>query len=134
MKPKTRNKLTDTPENIKEAIDWILRVAGRDRKAAAYSIASLSSEVFTLLDGVFGDSTKEQRVLGLEAIAKLYGWLQGTGSGSHDGIKKLIDGLFSGVAKFIGYEKVKTKGVDWGGIVKRTYSSAYDKEATLEKT
>ncbi|GIX62389.1 variant erythrocyte surface antigen-1 family protein [Babesia caballi] len=43
-------KLTDPPENLKEAIDWVLRVSGGDSNNDDSAIKGLSEELIKLLD------------------------------------------------------------------------------------
>ncbi|GIX60589.1 variant erythrocyte surface antigen-1 family protein [Babesia caballi] len=98
-------KLTDCPSNLKEAIDWILRVTGKDGQdtndQGARAINALSAEVQTLLNQVkdFGPEIK----IVTDAL--------NTNSGNGGLITKLADGL----RQFIGYEdgtiKYATHGI-----------------------
>ncbi|GIX61599.1 variant erythrocyte surface antigen-1 family protein [Babesia caballi] len=90
-------KLTDCPSNLKEAIDWILRVTGKDGQDSGIGddggTAGLANAVTVLLEGVKSSS--------LELNTKLEAIMEALKAGSPNG---LIDNLATGLAKFIGYE------------------------------
>ncbi|GIX63842.1 collagen alpha-1(I) chain isoform X3 [Babesia caballi] len=128
-----KRSLTDTPENIKEAIDWILRVTGKDGQDPGSGTTELAKQLYNIVNGTF--SSADNSVLNeadVQALKSLYSWVGRNNNG--DGIKKLVDALASGLATFIGYEKITQRGLYWGGIVKRMYKSSYDKGAKLDKT
>ncbi|GIX62249.1 variant erythrocyte surface antigen-1 family protein [Babesia caballi] len=61
------NKLTDPPKNLKEAIDWVLRVSGRDNgHNEAEGIKGLAKELITLLDKDAGEVARG--VLGVMGV------------------------------------------------------------------
>ncbi|GIX65413.1 variant erythrocyte surface antigen-1 family protein [Babesia caballi] len=90
-----QKQLTDCPSNLKEAIDWILRVTGKDGGGGdnGGAITKLSEEVKKLLDEVKGADAG----LGAE-IDKVKNAL---GNGSSGLMKSLADGL----QQFIGYKE-----------------------------
>ncbi|GIX62988.1 uncharacterized protein BcabD6B2_24230 [Babesia caballi] len=87
-------KLTDCPSNLKEAIDWILRVTGKDGQVGGTGdgTTALSEQVKKLLEEVKSADPK----LSAE-IKKVTEALNGSGAGL---IAKLADGL----QQFIGYQ------------------------------
>ncbi|GIX62605.1 variant erythrocyte surface antigen-1 family protein [Babesia caballi] len=94
-----------TPSNLKEAIDWILRVTGQDGQdsGSQEAIKALAGEVKNLLR----DVAKSDAKLGPE-IENVKKALNGSGN---DSITKLAEGL----AKFIGYSGQDGK-IGTGGI------------------
>ncbi|GIX65421.1 variant erythrocyte surface antigen-1, alpha subunit [Babesia caballi] len=101
-----QKQLTDCPSNLKEAIDWILRVTGKDGQDNGQgntAITALTKEVQKLLEEVKGADAG----LG-EQIDKVKNAL---GNGSSGLIKSLADGL----QQFIGYENQHGK-IGTGGI------------------
>ncbi|GIX62377.1 uncharacterized protein BcabD6B2_18120 [Babesia caballi] len=103
-------QLTDCPSNLKEAIDWILRVTGKDGGGGdnGGAITKLSEEVKKLLDEVKGADAG----LGAE-IDKVKNAL---GNGSSGLIKSLADGL----QQFIGYNGTNISSgplITGGGIL-----------------
>ncbi|GIX63911.1 uncharacterized protein BcabD6B2_33460 [Babesia caballi] len=84
--------LTDCPSNLKEAIDWILRVTGKDGGGHS-GTQHLAEAVSKLLDDV-KDSSPELK----KTLKKIKEVLN---PGGNNG---LIDNLATGLAKFIGYE------------------------------
>ncbi|GIX64188.1 variant erythrocyte surface antigen-1 family protein [Babesia caballi] len=93
------------PSNLREAIDWILRVTGKDgQQSGGQAINALTKEVKSLLNEVrdFGTGFKK------DAFDKVMSALS-TGSGN-DLITKLADGL----QQFIGYQSGNTKGLITG--------------------
>ncbi|EDO07870.1 variant erythrocyte surface antigen-1 [Babesia bovis T2Bo] len=129
--------LTDSPANLKEAIDWVLRVTGKDGKSLNDDdcICGLAAAVCDLLDGVDMSHLGDLAVGGNLNIASLLSTVQGI-RGTKT-VRNLIEGLGKGLAKFIGWnESAHTNGgtsVDGSGIgqqnssaEKTGYSSAYN--------
>ncbi|GIX61087.1 variant erythrocyte surface antigen-1 family protein [Babesia caballi] len=86
--------LTECPSNLKEAIDWILRVTGKDGQTPNKDgTAALSKQVTQLLESVHGSGSG----LGLEFTEVKDALADGSSSGL---IAKLADGL----QQFIGYD------------------------------
>ncbi|GIX66148.1 variant erythrocyte surface antigen-1 family protein [Babesia caballi] len=93
MSENSGKPLLDCPSNLKEAIDWILRVTGKDGQSGGSSdgTTELTKQVKKLLYEVENSDTK----LG-EEIKKV---MNALGNGKSDLITKLADGL----QQFIGY-------------------------------
>ncbi|GIX63659.1 extracellular matrix-binding ebh [Babesia caballi] len=91
MATATGKQLTDSPSNLKEAIDWILRVTGKDSGGGQgeVAISKLSEQVRKLLEEV----EKSASGTGAE-ITKVKKALDGG---------KLIINLADGLRQFIGY-------------------------------
>ncbi|GIX61167.1 variant erythrocyte surface antigen-1 family protein [Babesia caballi] len=92
-----KRSLTEPPTNLKEAIDWILRVTGKDGQdkggKGEQAIKALTEEVKNLLQGVKGsDPGLSQQEF--EQVT------QALGTGSNGLITKLAEGL----QQFIGYQ------------------------------
>ncbi|GIX60628.1 variant erythrocyte surface antigen-1 family protein [Babesia caballi] len=90
-------KLTDCPSNLKEAIDWILRVTGKDGQDSGdgqgNGTQQLADAASTLLEGVKDINSK----ITID--------------------QDLINNLATGLAKFIGYENLgQSKKIGDGGI------------------
>ncbi|GIX64375.1 variant erythrocyte surface antigen-1 family protein [Babesia caballi] len=89
---------SDSPSNLKEAIDWILRVTGKDGQdkggQGATAIKALTEQVKTLLESVIGSDPGLKKDAFENVISAL------GNSGSDTLITKLADGL----QQFIGYE------------------------------
>ncbi|GIX60621.1 variant erythrocyte surface antigen-1 family protein [Babesia caballi] len=97
-------KLTDCPSNLKEAIDWILRVTGKDTVGGSQNGSSqLADAVSKLLEGVQSSSPGLK-----EKLDEIKGALS---SGPNNGI---IGALAEGLAKFK------------EGIKSMNYNSAYE--------
>ncbi|GIX60718.1 variant erythrocyte surface antigen-1 family protein [Babesia caballi] len=98
--PDTGNKLTDCPSNLREAIDWILRVTGKDGGGSDDSTVELAKQLHMLLKDVskddIGQSGREA-----EVVKRLTGLLGD--HESHEVLQGLITSLASGLATFIGY-------------------------------
>ncbi|GIX65455.1 variant erythrocyte surface antigen-1 family protein [Babesia caballi] len=92
--PPASTSLFDCPSNLKEAIDWIVRVTGKDGQdgAGQNGTDALTQQVKTLLESVKNSDSG----VGHE-IEKVIGALNGSGDGL---IAKLADGL----QQFIGYD------------------------------
>ncbi|GIX61468.1 variant erythrocyte surface antigen-1 family protein [Babesia caballi] len=101
MSGNSGKRLTDCPSNLKEAIDWILRVTGKDggQGADGQAIKALTQQVKTLLGEVQGSDPKLSAV-----ITKVR---QALGNGSDGLIPKLAEGL----ATFIGYQDGNNQGL-----------------------
>ncbi|GIX66409.1 variant erythrocyte surface antigen-1 family protein [Babesia caballi] len=95
-------KLTDCPSNLKEAIDWILRVTGKDGGGGVNNngISELAKEVQKLLESV-----KESDPGLSQEIENVISAL-GTGSGNG-----LIGKLADGLQHFIGYDPGGNNGI-----------------------
>ncbi|GIX62559.1 uncharacterized protein BcabD6B2_19940 [Babesia caballi] len=118
----TGKKLTDCPSNLKEAIDWILRVTGKDGQSGGggdqngtQAIEALSSQVMKLLESVKESDPNFSAEIG--KVIQVLG-----GSGTTGLVTRLADGL----KKFIGYGS--NGQADGKGIIKssNSYQSAYD--------
>ncbi|GIX63231.1 variant erythrocyte surface antigen-1 family protein [Babesia caballi] len=103
--------ISDCPSNLKEAIDWILRVTGKDGQDTSQqgqqAIKALSTQVKELLEKVKGADT------GLSAqMDKVIGALD-NGSGNTGLIGKLADGH----QQIIGYNGKTFSGVNTTGQI-----------------
>ncbi|GIX63402.1 extracellular matrix-binding ebh [Babesia caballi] len=104
----------DSPSNLKEAIDWILRVTGKDGHDSSHgttAITALTQQVTQLLSEVGKSETK----LGSK-LDEIKNALGTSGSGN------LITNLVKGLQQFIGYEggmlsDSKTPKTNGGGIL-----------------
>ncbi|GIX63235.1 variant erythrocyte surface antigen- beta subunit [Babesia caballi] len=99
--------LTTCPSNLKEAVDWILRVTGKDGQVGGDngSTYALTEKVKNLLSEVKGSGSG----LGAE-FEKVMSALAGGPNGL---ITKLADGL----QKFIGYDAGSNGKITGGGIL-----------------
>ncbi|GIX62672.1 variant erythrocyte surface antigen-1 family protein [Babesia caballi] len=83
MASKSGKSLTDCPSNLKEAIDWILRVTGKDRDGGdGGGTSGLFSAVHTLISNAEITELKPKITI----------------------TQPLIESLATGLAKFIGYQ------------------------------
>ncbi|GIX64750.1 variant erythrocyte surface antigen-1 family protein [Babesia caballi] len=114
-------QLTDCPSNLKEAIDWILRVTVKDGGGGQNGTTELADAVTQLLGDV-KSSTPELHNKFDEIKGALW-------SGGSNG---LLDNLATGLAKFIGYENGK-KPDGTIGIVKSGYTSSYPDSSNWNK-
>ncbi|GIX61455.1 variant erythrocyte surface antigen-1 family protein [Babesia caballi] len=90
-------QLTDSPSNLKEAIDWILRVTGKDGQSGTVGGSGHGTQALaTAVGQLLGDVESSSHEL-KEAFGKIKEALSPNPSG-------LIDNLADGLAKFIGYE------------------------------
>ncbi|GIX63937.1 variant erythrocyte surface antigen-1 family protein [Babesia caballi] len=92
------------PSNLKEAIDWILRVTGKDGGTSKSGTTELAGAVEKLLKDVESSSPEIQK-----ALVQIKGALGAPSTG-------LIDNLATGLATFIGYHNtsnglIGTKGI-----------------------
>ncbi|GIX66084.1 variant erythrocyte surface antigen-1 family protein [Babesia caballi] len=109
--------LTDCPSNLKEAIDWILRVTGKDGGQGGDNTSKLAVAVRGLLEEAYQDvhrlpikgvsDTENQKVK--EGLRKAMEWIDKDAKVSALGatigpITKLSDGL----AEFIGYKNFRS--------------------------
>ncbi|GIX65963.1 variant erythrocyte surface antigen-1, alpha subunit [Babesia caballi] len=93
-------KLTDCPSNLKEAIDWILRVTGKDGGGVGQNgTKELANAVSALLDGVEFSETGLQKTL--SDIKETLKTDDGNG---------LIGNMAAGLADFIGYQSSGSGG------------------------
>ncbi|GFE55585.1 variant erythrocyte surface antigen beta subunit, putative [Babesia ovis] len=97
------NRLTQSPTNLKEAIDWILRVTNKDgqqsgKDAEEYCWCDLANGVTDLLEGVEHHLTEEEKKVVKNIIEVLYT----VGGTKH--VKALIEKVASQLAEFIGWE------------------------------
>ncbi|GIX63380.1 variant erythrocyte surface antigen-1 family protein [Babesia caballi] len=113
-------KLTDCPSNLKEAIDWILRVTGKDGGGSKSGTTELAAAVKELLDGVddFGSNIKKEE---FDKVKNALG----------DGSSGLIKSLAEGLQQFIGYEADGGKP-NGKGIALKSYASSYPSAAKWE--
>ncbi|GIX63306.1 uncharacterized protein BcabD6B2_27410 [Babesia caballi] len=102
--------LTHCPSNLKEAIDWILRVTGKDGQDSSGGTEGLAKQVQELLEGVINKNS-ENALNGVDAdmFKALNNWL--TNNKGCDNIKTLIDSLAEGLATFIGYQHNNANGL-----------------------
>ncbi|GIX62163.1 variant erythrocyte surface antigen-1 family protein [Babesia caballi] len=93
MSGKSGKQLTDCPSNLKEAIDWILRVTGKDgqNSSSQDGTDALTKEVTKLLDNVKDVDPGFKK----DAFEKVKQALDGG---------QLITKLAEGLQKFIGYD------------------------------
>ncbi|GIX63491.1 uncharacterized protein BcabD6B2_29260 [Babesia caballi] len=98
--------LTECPSNLKEAIDWILRVTGKDGQTtgggSGTAIGVLAKQVHNLLSDSSNGSVANGQVLDDVSLKALHKWL--TNNKGCDDIKTLIESLAVGLATFIGYD------------------------------
>ncbi|GIX65005.1 variant erythrocyte surface antigen-1 family protein [Babesia caballi] len=110
-----RPPYSDCPSNLKEAIDWILRVTGKDTVGGSQNGSSqLADAVSKLLKDVKASSSELQDQF--EAIKTTL---------NPGGSNGLIDNLATGLAKFIGYDGNN-------GIKSNSYKVTYDGGATWQ--
>ncbi|GIX63100.1 variant erythrocyte surface antigen-1 family protein [Babesia caballi] len=98
--PPLSTSLMECPSNLKEAIDWILRVTGKDG-GGGDGTAALAEAVKKLLESVKESNPGFNK----QEFENVMNALDGT-SGSGGLITKLAEGL----QQFIGYEKGKNNG------------------------
>ncbi|GIX64664.1 variant erythrocyte surface antigen-1 family protein [Babesia caballi] len=92
--PPLLTPLLDRLSNLKEAIDWILRLTGKDGQGGSDGgTAGLASAVIQLLEGVKSTSSELQDQFEAVKTALIPG-----------GTNALIDNLATGLATFIGYQ------------------------------
>ncbi|GIX61323.1 variant erythrocyte surface antigen-1 family protein [Babesia caballi] len=112
MTSASERKLTDCPSNLKEAIDWILRVTGKDGGGDNQATQILAEEVSSLLNEVIKDSPGfSLSVREAAAVQKLREWLNGQGTTGYQGIQSLIKAVADGLGTFIGYEAKQNNGL-----------------------
>ncbi|GIX60883.1 variant erythrocyte surface antigen-1 family protein [Babesia caballi] len=99
--------LTECPSNLKEAIDWLLRVTGKDGQNASgggntNGTLDLAKQVNELLTSAIGESS-DPATDGKDAdmFKALREWLNKNQNG--DDIKNLMESLSGGIATLIGY-------------------------------
>ncbi|GIX63238.1 variant erythrocyte surface antigen-1 family protein [Babesia caballi] len=118
----TIKKLTDCPSNLKEAIDWILRVTGKDVPNSPKSIASPNirslAEAFKGLWDDVGNSKSPETQGVLTEIEQEFAYGRGP-------ISQLADGLGSFIGYTGGHMGSKGIGSNGGGEGKQKYKSAY---------
>ncbi|GIX62671.1 uncharacterized protein BcabD6B2_21060 [Babesia caballi] len=119
MASKSGKSLTDCPSNLKEAIDWILRVTGKDKQGSQSNAEKLGTAVQALLStsGV----TQVKREIKIN--------------------QDLINNLADGLAKFIGYDGTGTsnnlgkEGIGYPGTVQDPgYNSVAGYKLTYHRT
>ncbi|GIX62670.1 uncharacterized protein BcabD6B2_21050 [Babesia caballi] len=155
MASKSGKSLTDCPSNLKEAIDWILRVTGKD--GGAGKVDELAAEIVKVQDlkQAFteavedmrkkvevaeksldaGPQTKlqlEQRLNDLSGLLTAYeglkGWLGlGNGGQGKEKLKKLIEKFAEGLMSFM--ESINEKGISY----KRAYVQLSGALSTIQK-
>ncbi|GFE55248.1 variant erythrocyte surface antigen beta subunit, putative [Babesia ovis] len=109
----TGNKLTDSPTNLKEAIDWILRVTNKDGlngKPEDHCWCDLADGVADLLQGIESQLTPEEKKI-VQNVLDVMGNI-----GGNNRIRDLIDNVASQLAKFIGYEESGGGGGGGSGV------------------
>ncbi|GIX65325.1 variant erythrocyte surface antigen-1 family protein [Babesia caballi] len=114
--PVQKNSFTDAPKNLKEAIDWILRVTGKDGDGGGQgntAIEGLSKEVKNLLDKDAGEvASGVLEVMGgvIDGLVK--------NLNNADGKKKPRQGTFKVLQFYIQIFKGKLENVrDYGSSV-----------------
>ncbi|GIX63845.1 collagen alpha-1(I) chain protein [Babesia caballi] len=125
----TKSVLADPPKDLKEAIDWILRLTGKDKKVGKQGTGELANQVYSLLN--VARSSADSSVLNgadAKALADLFNWVGRNGNG--EGITKLVEALASGLATFIGYEGAPTGSrsgwhPEWSGVGKKEHYKSY---------
>lgn len=143
-----KKSLSDCPTNLKEAIDWVLRVTGKDNGKDAKTI-DLAGAAHTLVKDLLGEDGKHvKEVLGtnggdaqensqstlVKNILKNGNGICGTsctGTGDKNAICCLIKKLGDVLQTFIGYNGGGKMGVN--GISKKDstpYTSSYKESAT----
>ncbi|GIX61393.1 variant erythrocyte surface antigen-1 family protein [Babesia caballi] len=112
-----KKDLTDCPSNLKEAIDWVLRVTGKDGGTSCDATSKLANAVKGLLQSALNDvnslignshnnDTKLQRLKqGLEKAKDLVEKdVEGDSRFEHVGTGGPVGMLAEGLRKFIGYK------------------------------
>ncbi|GIX64337.1 variant erythrocyte surface antigen-1 family protein [Babesia caballi] len=103
-----KNSLTEWPENLKEVIDWFLRVGGKDKESQ-------------------GDDKKSELQRAVEALPDYSKAKEGLGGGNVAG---LFNEVGKGLQQFIGYSSLYE--LDGSGIALQYgsgYTSSYSKQA-----
>ncbi|GFE56036.1 variant erythrocyte surface antigen beta subunit, putative [Babesia ovis] len=138
------NKLTDSPTNLKEAIDWILRVTNKDGlngDPKNHCWCDLADGVADLLQGIESQLTPEEKKIVQNVLDVM------DNIGGNNRIRDLIDKVASQLAKFIGYQTNASGGsngvggdgapqpaqnLDGNGIGKKgSYTSTYGISSTF---
>ncbi|GIX63211.1 variant erythrocyte surface antigen-1 family protein [Babesia caballi] len=90
----TKITLTTCPSNLKEAIDWILRVTGKDGGGGGQNASQeLATAVSTLLKGVQSSSPELQKNIGAITQALSSGNNNGIINALGEGLKKFKEGI-----------------------------------------
>ncbi|GIX62809.1 variant erythrocyte surface antigen-1 family protein [Babesia caballi] len=121
--------LADAPKNLKESVDWVLRLSGLDLQYGyeydgTRDIADLSWELNNLLgEDVTKATEKKVEPELIETFKKMVntfkGWLQdGSGPGTNPIVK-----LAKGLAGLVGYENGRISGSGLGRL--HAYKSSY---------
>ncbi|GIX61820.1 variant erythrocyte surface antigen-1, alpha subunit [Babesia caballi] len=117
-------KLTDCPSNLKEAIDWILRVTGKDgvyKTAENTNIEALAREVRVLLVSV--------KVVSLPYIGGIMKEIEEYAGSGHDPISKLAEAL----RVFTGYDKGARGTIEETGIAMRPKRNSHKPYNSVEE-
>ncbi|GIX62293.1 uncharacterized protein BcabD6B2_17280 [Babesia caballi] len=106
---------TDCPSNLKEAIDWILRVTGKDGQGRRDNTRALAEAVKELLEGASGELTlvigknhgnaRELTTL-KDGLERAVTWVEKDGKLSYN--LGPIGRLANGLAEFIGYKNINS--------------------------
>ncbi|GFE55999.1 variant erythrocyte surface antigen beta subunit, putative [Babesia ovis] len=122
----TGKTLKDSPTNLKEAIDWILRLTGKDGlPAEAYKtlldcLCLLSEVVHDLVRDVEGYLDEEELGVVRGTLRDLQG-VEGTRR-----ISELVEGVSNGLQGFVGW--TGSGNLDGkSGIASKDYKTSYDK-------
>ncbi|GFE55246.1 variant erythrocyte surface antigen beta subunit, putative [Babesia ovis] len=98
-----------SPTNLKEAIDWILRLTGKDGQKNEKCLCLLSEVIHDLVRDVEGYLDKEERGVVRGTLLDLQG-VEGTRR-----ISNLLVGVAKGLQKFVGYIDGNASGGVEGG-------------------
>ncbi|GFE53581.1 variant erythrocyte surface antigen beta subunit, putative [Babesia ovis] len=95
-----RDSLLNSPTNLKEAIDWILRLTGKDGTPNTHCLCLLSEVIHDLVRDVEGYLDEEELGVVRGTLVDLQG-VEGTRR-----ISELVEGVAKGLQKFVGWKEV----------------------------
>ncbi|GIX65582.1 variant erythrocyte surface antigen-1 family protein [Babesia caballi] len=124
--------LTEPPSSGKEAIDWILCMAGSYRQGGdgQKSIQNLAQELIKLLKANSSNGRHFGMVNGVDIATLLKGEYPGTGSYAND--YKPIETLADGLLTLTGYSSGTITNQS-NGIVKKDYESSYNSNFNAQR-
>ncbi|ORM41079.1 uncharacterized protein BXIN_0412 [Babesia sp. Xinjiang] len=108
-----KNSLLDSPENLKEAIDWILRVTNKDgRNDGTKDLAEALKQLLTEVPGQLSKDPKKSSYNIRDVLTAVIQALGRGGISSYGGssASRLIDQLSDSLAAFIGYKNESGNG------------------------
>ncbi|GIX64564.1 variant erythrocyte surface antigen-1 family protein [Babesia caballi] len=144
----TEFELTDKPRSLKGAIDWVLRVTGKDGQDETGGGRSHIKELAKGIKGLLNNSNRDRNDNDVISPYReaFVGWLKL----DEESGKGIIDALASGLAYFVGYDEngnvtghgigavpTNNKNKPWSprtGDTNKGYALTYSKDATWEST